>query len=424
MTRRDDESLVTLDELVSVLRAHEGPPEPLTNGSEKRTRKVRGRRRVALMGGAVAVALLVGSGLGFGLGSSVTPSGTARANLVGFGFLPARGWNVVQSGRLDDRGETAAIAANVPIEDAGSDGLPLATLRSLSTRGVVMFATFSPRGDRSADSAFPVRELPLRLVDALVVDPAQEPLVPARLTRYRITAATAGYNVDARVYFGARQPSARALAETQRQLDRLVVAASGVTLVVRPTIIRDGNQRLSIYGSVASGKAGEAVTVQFKTCGAELRFRDVFGTTTTAGGAFSFAELQPFNRGPGVFRAVSGDASSADVRVQQLASVHLRYPRAGRTVASVTAVASFWKKRVLLQRYDRRLGVWRTLRRLVLTEQGGGMIGPGIPGSLAITYATSPFRPGVPKGTQVRVAVPLSVARPCYLAGVSETRRF
>jgi hypothetical protein len=381
------------------------------------------RSRRALM--IATTCLLVGAGLGFALASFVTPSGTASSNLVGFGFIPARGWNVVQSGRFDDRGTTTAIAANVPIEEADGSDRPLATLRSLPARGVVVFTTFSPRGDPSADSAFPLRKLPLRLADATVVDPARDPALPTRLTRYRITAATAGYNVDARVYFGASQPSAQILAATQRQLDRLVVAAAGITLVVQPTIIRDSSQRLTIYGSVASGKAGESVTVQFKGCGFYPSFRDAFETTTTAGGSFSFAQLQPFNRGPGVFRAVSGDAVSTETAIRQLADVHLRYPRNGRTVASVSAFASFWHKRVLLQRYDRRLGVWKTMRKLLLTEQGGGTTGPGIPDyPRPAGYATEPFRPGVPKGTQVRVAVPLSVARPCYLAGVSETRQF
>jgi hypothetical protein len=382
------------------------------------------RRRRAVV--IAATCLIVGGGLGFALASFVTPSGTASSKLVGFGFIPARGWNVLQGGRFDNRGAARAIAANVPIEESGeSDGPPLATLTSLPARGVVIFTTFSPRGDPSVDSAFPVRSLPFRLEDAQVVEPAREPLVPARLTRYRIGAATAGFNVDVRVYFGAGQPSAQRLAEAQRQLDRLVVAAAGITLVVQPTLIRDSSQRLTIYGSVASGKAGESVTVQFKGCGFYPSFRDAFETTTTAGGSFTFAQLQPFNRGPGVFRAVSGDAVSTETAIRQLADVHLRYPRNGRTVASVSAFASFWHKRVLLQRYDRKLGVWKTMRRLLLTEQGGGTTGPGIPDyPRPAGYATEPFRPGVPKGTQVRVAVPLSVARPCYLAGVSETRQF
>src|SRR5687768_9898940 len=49
----------------------------------------------------VAAALLAGSGFGFGLGSRDTSSGGATTNVVGFGFLPAKGWTVVQSGKAD-----------------------------------------------------------------------------------------------------------------------------------------------------------------------------------------------------------------------------------------------------------------------------------------------------------------------------------
>ena len=68
----------------------------------------------------------------------------------------------------------------------------------------------------------------------------------------------------------------------------------------------------------------------------------------------------------------------------------------------------FWRRFVLLQRLERGRGVWITIRRLVLTEHPG---------------ETSPFRPGVPRGTRIRAVFPLSQAKPCYLAGVSQERR-
>lgn len=67
----------------------------------------------------------------------------------------------------------------------------------------------------------------------------------------------------------------------------------------------------------------------------------------------------------------------------------------------------FWRKRVLFQRFDRRLGTWATVRRVVLTEYTG--------------YTA--FTASVPKGCLVRVVLPLSQARPCYLAGYSPLLR-
>jgi hypothetical protein len=191
------------------------------------------------------------------------------------------------------------------------------------------------------------------------------------------------------------------------------VASERVTLTVLPTTISDPSQRMTIFGSVSGAKADEKVTIQFKACGLlPVRFRDAFETTTEAGGAFSLAELRPFNlRVSGVYRAVSGGEVSAEIRVQQRASVSLRPRGGGRFQAWVFGKVSFWRRYVLLQRFDRARGVWLTGRRLLLTEQFGE------------TVTTSPFRPAVPKGTTIRVVFPLSQARPCYLAGYSKLWR-
>jgi hypothetical protein len=163
---------------------------------------------------------------------------------------------------------------------------------------------------------------------------------------------------------------------------------------------------MTIFGSVSSDKADEKVTIQFKACGLQpIRFRDAFETTTRAGGGFSLAELSPFNLGvSGVYRALSGDDVSAEIRVRQRVSVYMRPLSRGRFEVWVGGKVSFWRRFVLLQRFERRRGVWITMRRLVLTEGPAG------------NYS-APFRPRVPMGTQLRAVMPLSQARPCYLAG-------
>jgi hypothetical protein len=185
-----------------------------------------------------------------------------------------------------------------------------------------------------------------------------------------------------------------------------LAAASGVSLVVQPTIIRSTSERMTIFGSVSGGRADEKVTIQFKACGLQpIQFRDAFETTTRAGGGFSLEELRPFNLGvSGVYRAVSGGEVSAEIRVQQRAAVYMRPLSAGRFQVWVGGKMSFWRRFVLLQRFERRRGVWITMRRLALTE------------SFAGTYSAR-FRPRIPKGTQLRAVLPLSQARPCYLAG-------
>lgn len=203
-------------------------------------------------------------------------------------------------------------------------------------------------------------------------------------------------------------------------------AAEGVTLVVSPQIIRTTSERLSISGSISSAKSDEKVTIQFKQCGLlPLQFRDRFETTTSPSGGYSFAEQRPFALGvSGVFRATWGDSVSAEVPVQQRVSVNLRPEGGGRFEVLVSALQQFWRRQVLLQRFERRLGRWVTVRKLVLTEQlGGGGPAPSFASSSPVTTKTARFRPPVPSGTTIRAVFPLAQARPCYLAGYSQLRR-
>lgn len=375
--------------------------------------------------GTGAIVVLVASAFGFGLGSWLTPSSDATPAFTGIGFLPTPGWTVLQSEVASPSKGSRATVSNIRINagDARND-VPDATLRRLPPRGVVIVARLSPRGNERVDSRFPPRTLPLRVDDAV---PTDLPLGLADLAvvPVRIRSGVAGYNVDVRVYFGGT-PSRQTLAAVDRQLKGLVVVANGVTLVVSPRIFRNSSERVSIFGSVSSGKADEKVTIQFKQCGLlPLQFRDRLETTTREGGGFSFAELRPFAPGvSGVFRAVWGDSASAEVAVQQRASVYLQPAGGGRFEVSVSALQQFWRRQVLLQRLERRLGRWVTMRTLVLTEQLGGA-GPAPPFATSnpVTTKTKPFRPAVPKGTMIRAVFTHSQARPCYLAGYSQIRR-
>jgi hypothetical protein len=397
------------------------------------SRSPRPRRRLRWPVAATAAALLVGSGLGFGVGSSVTPSGGAQANVAGLGFIPADGWRVTQTASIGDSGVARAVASNVPLEaDDESSEVPVATLRKLPAKGIVIVARLFPRGDPLRDAGFPLRELPLRVSHAVPVD-LPRALSGTTLVALRLRAAAGGYNVDTRVFVGP--PLARyrlplgpdLLAAVDEQLRRLVLAPTRVTLVVQPRIIENQSQRISIFGSVDSGRADQKVVVQFKACGlVPLQFRDAFETTTREGGGFSLADRQPFNLGvSGPFRAVSGDSVSAEVPVQQRAGVGLRALGSGRFQASASGTVSFWRRYVLLQRFDRARGVWVNVRRIVLADQpgGGGGAAPPFQTVVRIGVRSEPFRLPLRRGTSIRAVMPLSQTKPCYIAGVSEVRR-
>ena len=151
----------------------EGPPAPAV----KRRRGARPRRRrLRLTLGVAAGALLVGSGLGFGLASSVTPRGDAAETTAGLGFLPERGWYVLRS-RVEatPARPSFAIASNVPLTPLDAEmsrratwhGYPVEALQDLKPGGIVIVASFTPRGVHlPSDQSFTRRSLPLRLRDA------------------------------------------------------------------------------------------------------------------------------------------------------------------------------------------------------------------------------------------------------------------
>lgn len=343
-----------------------------------------------------AAALLIGSALGFGVGSAVTPSGSAGGNFVGFGFLPAHGWNVMQSGTLDGAGVARAIAANVPLEPSDDlEGAPLATVKLLPAHSVVIFVTFSPRGDPTKDNGYPVREPPLRLDDAERLPPSYH------VARYRLRSGVGGYNLDARVYFGENAPSTRAVDAAQSQLNRLVVANDRVTIRVQPSISSVGKSA-TVSGSVDSGRAGEDVKIQGKDCGRDF-FRVVGGAVTGEGGTWSTRYWQQTITT--TLRAVWRDATSAEVVVRHRVFVGLRRRSAGRFEVRAFG-RSVWRKRVFIQRFDRRLGTWRALKSVVLTESEG-------------QSALGAFAVQLPKGTLVRAVFPRSQTGPCYLTGTS-----
>jgi hypothetical protein len=355
------------------------------------------------------LALALGGLLGFGVAGSLTPSGSATS-FVGFGFLPAQGWHVSQAGALDASGVARAVAANVPLDPTDAlRSVPRTTIKRLPVGGVVITATFMPRGDAEVDATYPVRQPPLRLDDA----------EPAGDGSYELRAGIRGYNVLLVVHFRADAPPTELVASAQRQLDRLVVAAERVTIFARPAIAdgRPGFGSVRLFGSVDGARAGDTVAIEAKDCGSSF-FRLVSGTTIEAGGSWSTIYWPGINT---TVRAVWNDVSSPQVSIRARVTVSLQKKRDGKTLrVGVGAKRSFWRKRVEIQRRDRRLGTWKRVRMVTVTETyGGSGSGPAVGRS----YTYEDFRLAVPRGTILRAVMPRSQVKPCYLAGTSNTLR-
>lgn len=191
-------------------------------------------------------------------------------------------------------------------------------------------------------------------------------------------------------------------------------ASEQVTMLVRPAVV-GGDQFATVLGTVESRRADEIVTIQANDCGPVTQgFRDVAEARTGEGGSWSTKYYPRINT---VLRAVWKGDSTAEVPVRQRAWVYLipRSVASGKLHVGVSAKVSFWRKRVLIQRFDRRLGRWTRIRSVVLTETGFANPQTGAVSAWAEFKAST-----VRKGTLLRAVFPLSQARPCYLAGVSK----
>jgi hypothetical protein len=186
------------------------------------------------------------------------------------------------------------------------------------------------------------------------------------------------------------------------------VASQRVSLAARPTAIRWG-QPATLFGAVDSRRADEIVTIQAKDCGL-TSYTEVAEVTTEAGGSFTTQFGRAITTS---VRAVWKGEASAPVTIRQAPHVVLDRQARSRFSVGVNARTQFWRKRILIQR--RRGGAWRTIRSIVLTEQEAA--GQGF------VWSSTEFRLSVPRRTSLRAVFPLSQARPCYLAGVSNTFR-
>lgn len=183
-------------------------------------------------------------------------------------------------------------------------------------------------------------------------------------------------------------------------------AADQISISANPTTLRWGQGTL-LSGQIAGGDEKTVVTIQAKECGLPGNsFRNIAEGHVDRNGAWE----QPMGaRSTTTFRAVADGKVSGEVVVRQRPYVQLRPFGRSTYDASVNALVSFWHRRVDIQRFDRRLGRWTTIKKVLLTDQGS----PGI----FVWTESERFKLNVPKGTTLRAVLPAAVAKPCYLAG-------
>ncbi|MDQ4082020.1 MAG: hypothetical protein M3123_03920 [Actinomycetota bacterium] len=201
----------------------------------------------------------------------------------------------------------------------------------------------------------------------------------------------------------------------------LADAGGGVTITARPSIALAPQspryEPLVLTGSIPSPSAGTTVTVQANEC-SYPGWRDVTTTRTATGGRWQVA----FDAASGMgltkttFRARWRRAVSRPVVVLARPGVELEQMKRMRWMVSLRALRSFLGRRGHLQRWDREASRWRTIKTFRFTEKL--TLPPGAQTAAGVWSETT-FRQRIARGTLVRVYVPRSQLRPCYLAAYS-----
>jgi hypothetical protein len=188
--------------------------------------------------------------------------------------------------------------------------------------------------------------------------------------------------------------------------------AETISIAARPTVLRWG-QTTTITGGVGSGQSHVDIYLEGRTCDKTV-WEIVAGPHTDDAGRFTVEMGGGINR---FVRARAEGATSNVILIGQRPSLTLQQRPAGTFWVHVNALRSFWRKRVVLQRYDSSIRNWRDVRSMPLTKTGSA------PGSPFVWSETEKSRQQISKGTLMRATLPRGQAKPCYLAGYSNLLR-
>ena len=185
-----------------------------------------------------------------------------------------------------------------------------------------------------------------------------------------------------------------------------VTVRQGVSLAAAAPLIRFGTAA-TLSGAISNGQSGETVTAYAIACGTTAATQ-VGAARSGANGAWSLAVRPTLNT---VYEVRWRNSTSSRVEVKVAPRMALVKLRPRNFSARVTAAASFAGKYVVLQRYATKRRRWVTVKRVVLRTAGAPVAG-------AITTRAN-FTSRLPRGTRLRLVLPLSQAAPCHAAAQS-----
>jgi len=181
--------------------------------------------------------------------------------------------------------------------------------------------------------------------------------------------------------------------------------APGISIQVRVKEAQ-GADPVPVSGAVASGRAGEDVTVEVKECGSVAPFHADGGAETQAGGLWS---TQIALLATAQVRAHWRGGTTDPVSVQVHPFMTLTYRGPGRWFVWIRAYDFFGGARAMLERQTG--GRWIAVKTFTLKRQP----------SAGVASTSGTVRAKVKKGTLLRVVLPKSQAGRCYLAGATNT---
>jgi len=189
-----------------------------------------------------------------------------------------------------------------------------------------------------------------------------------------------------------------------------VVVRSGVSITAAPALLAYGKSA-TLSGAISSGAAGDTVNINAMECG-KTGFTRVASVKSAANGAWSSPVKPALNT---VYQATWRTAKSAQLPAKVTPLVSLKRVRAHRYTASVTAAQAFTGKYVVLQRYAKARGAWKTVKRVTLRTAASG-VAPTVVSSTTIRLA-------IARGTRLRLLLTADQAGSCYAATRSSAIR-
>jgi hypothetical protein len=186
-------------------------------------------------------------------------------------------------------------------------------------------------------------------------------------------------------------------------------AAMSVTLSAQTTVVNPPLLTTFLFGKISANEADEVVLIQGQECGVAGGFwRELGEARTVAGGEW---RVRQWVRTATVFRAVWKGTPSSTVTIKPRVMLTL-FKRPNGYAIRVWGLAGRWHhKRVAIERFDARLGKWRGLTTIKVSEEYAG----------SADYEGLRLR--VKKGTRLRASMTDAQAAPCYLGGASRVIR-